>query len=126
MTTKSHETPALKQKAGNYIALLGLPILFVLMPWVLAVALPHHVVPAVLVVTPLALVVLSVYEAITYRPSITFGLVAGASMWWASRLFYPDGAGWYVPIVLLIVIGASLPWGKKFVTEWSKSAEDES
>lgn len=111
---------------GNYIALLGLPVLFVLMPWVLAVALPHRVVPAVLVVTPLALVVLSVYEAITYRPSIIFGLVAGASMWWASRLFYPDGASWYVPIVLLIVIGASLPWGKKFVTEWSKSAEDES
>lgn len=109
---------------GNYLALSALPPVFVLLPWALALTLPEQVVvTSILVGTPLVLAILAAYDAATYRPNLTFGLLAAACMWLASRLFYPDGAGWYVWAVIIIYIVSVSPWRKKFADEWGASAE---
>lgn len=115
----SEETSSPRRRGGNRLALAALPVVFVLAPWVLAVTLPEQVVvPVILGGTPLALAALAAYDAATYRPNITFALTAAACMWLAVRLFYPDGAGWYVWAVLIIYLVAVSPWHNKFEDAW--------
>lgn len=118
------QTPKPRRSRGNRLALAALPLIFILAPWVLALTAPEQVViTSILVGTPLVLAILAAYDAATYRPNLTFCLLAAACMWLASRLFYPDGAGWYVWAVIIIYIVSVSPWHKKFADEWGTSSE---
>ncbi|WP_421084477.1 hypothetical protein [Rothia nasimurium] len=113
-----------RRRRGNYLALCALPLVFVLLPWGLALTLPEQVVvTSILVGTPLTLALLAAYDAATYRPNLTFCLLAAVCMWLASGLFYPDGAGWYVWAVIIIYIVSVSPWHKKFADEWGTRSE---
>lgn len=118
------QIPKPRRSGGNRLALATLPLIFILAPWILALTAPEQVViTSILVGTPLVLALLAAYDAATYRPNLTFVLLAAACMWLASRLFYPDGAGWYVWAVIIIYIVSVSPWRKKFADEWGTSSE---
>lgn len=115
-----------RRRRGNYLALTALPFTFILLPWALALTLPEQaVIIIILVGTPLVLATLAAYDAATYRPNLTFGLLAAACMWLATRLFYPSGAGWYIPLVILLYALAVFPWRQKFKDEWESPAKEE-
>lgn len=118
------QTPKPRRSGGNHLALVALPLIFILAPWILALTAPEQVVTtSILIGTPLVLAILAAYDAATYRPNLTFCLLAAACMWLASRLFYPDGAGWYVWAVIIVYIVSVSPWHKKIADEWDTSAE---
>lgn len=113
-----------KRSRGNRLTLVALPLLFIILPWVLGVAAPAQAVAGVLVITPLALAALAIFDARTFRPNLTFALIMTLSMWVATRLFYPEGAGWYIWGFLLLYALITSPWRKKFIDEWGSKTDE--
>ncbi len=119
--TKHTTTSNLKTPKTHYVFLAALPLLFIALPWALAVTTPQHTTTAILVTTPIALIALAIADATLHRPNLTFLTIAGISAWIATAMYYPTGAGWYIPAILLICVIAFAPWHKK----WQSAREQD-